>query len=150
MKKVSIYTDGACSGNPGKGGWCAILIYNGHEKTVSGFNPDTTNNRMEVFAAIEGLSQLKETCEVDLYSDSAYLVNAVNNGWLDVWQKNGWKGADKKPVKNTDLWFALLAKTDDHKVRFIKVKGHSDNEYNNKCDKIARAEIDKCIEYSEK
>ena len=141
MKQVEIYTDGACSGNPGVGGWCAILMYNGHSKTVSGYNKDTTNNRMEVFAAIQGLSALKEDCNVLLYSDSAYLVNAMNNGWLKQWQANDWKLADNKPVKNVDLWHALVAKMKKHNVTFIKVKGHSDNEFNNKCDEIARSEI---------
>lgn len=141
MKTVEIYTDGACSGNPGVGGWCAILMYNGHEKVVSGYNKDTTNNRMEVFAAIQGLAQLKEKCIVNLYSDSAYLVNAINNKWLESWQNNNWKSADKKEVKNIDLWLALIAKMKDHQVTFIKVKGHSDNEFNNKCDEVARGEI---------
>ena len=144
MKTVEIYTDGACSGNPGIGGWCAILMYNGHEKVVSGYNKDTTNNRMEVFAAIQGLAQLKEKCIVNLYSDSAYLVNAINNKWLEGWKNNNWKGADKKEVKNIDLWLALIAKMKDHQVNFIKVKGHSDNEYNNKCDVVARGEIIQC------
>lgn len=146
MKKVEIYTDGACSGNPGVGGWCAILIYNGHEKVVSGYNKDTTNNRMEVFAAIQGISALKEDCEVLLYSDSAYLVNSINSGWIEKWKANNWKLADNKPVKNLDLWHALLAKTKGHKITFIKVKGHADNEYNNRCDEIARKEINICIE----
>ena len=148
MKKVEIYTDGACSGNPGVGGWCAILMYNGHEKVVSGYNKDTTNNRMEVFAAIQGIAALKEACEITLYSDSAYLVNTINNGWIAQWQAKGWKLADNKPVKNVDLWHALLAKIKDHKVAFVKVKGHSDNEYNNRCDEIARKEINTCIENS--
>ena len=146
MKRVEIYTDGACSGNPGVGGWCAILMYNGHSKTVSGYNKDTTNNRMEVFAAIQGLSALKEACEVLLYSDSAYLVNTMNNGWINQWQANDWRLADNKPVKNVDLWHALIAKMKNHKVTFIKVKGHSDNEFNNKCDEVARKEINICIE----
>ena len=145
MKQVEIYTDGACSGNPGVGGWCAILMYNGHSKTISGYNKDTTNNRMEVFAAIQGLSALKEDCNVLLYSDSAYLVNAMNNGWLKQWQENDWKLADNKPVKNLDLWHALISKIKKHNVTFIKVKGHSDNEFNNKCDEVARNEINNCL-----
>lgn len=145
MKQVEIYTDGACSGNPGVGGWCAILMYNGHSKTISGYNKDTTNNRMEVFAAIQGLSALKEDCNVLLYSDSAYLVNAMNNGWLKQWQENDWKLADNKPVKNLDLWHALISKMKKHNVTFIKVKGHSDNEFNNKCDEVARNEINNCL-----
>lgn len=144
MKNVSIYTDGACSGNPGIGGWCAILIYNGVEKVISGYNKMTTNNRMELFAIVQGLGALKEPCKVALYSDSAYAINALNEGWLDGWRKSGWKTADKKEVKNTDLWNDLLIKAENHEVNFIKVKGHADNEYNNRCDKVARAEIDKC------
>ena len=135
MKKVDIYTDGACSGNPGIGGWCAILIYNGIEKTISGFNKQTTNNRMEVFAIIQGLAALKERCKVTIYSDSAYAVNAIENGWLT---------GDNKEVKNIDLWNDLSLRMSEHNVRFVKVKGHADNEYNNLCDKTARAEIDKC------
>ena len=131
MKKVVIYTDGACSGNPGIGGWCAILMYKQHEKVVSGYNKYTTNNRMELFSVIQGLDQLKEPCEVDLYSDSAYVVNAINNGWLECWKKN------------VDLWKMLLIKLECHNVNFIKVKGHADNEYNNRCDEVARGEIKK-------
>ena len=144
MKTVEIYTDGACSGNPGVGGWCAILIYNGVTKTVSGYNKSTTNNRMELFAIIQGLATLKESCNVKLYSDSAYAINALTQGWLQAWNDNGWKTADKKEVKNVDLWKDLLIKMKPHRVEFIKVKGHADNEYNNLCDKCARAEIDKC------
>ena len=145
MKKVQIYTDGACSGNPGVGGWAAILLYNGHEKEISGYNKETTNNRMELFAIIQGLNALKESCEVELYSDSAYAVDAINKGWLNAWQRSDWKTADKKEVKNRDLWRDLLLKTSRHKVTFIKVKGHADNEYNNRCDALARAEIKKCM-----
>lgn len=144
MKKVDIYTDGACSGNPGIGGWCAILIYNGIEKAISGFNKQTTNNRMEVFAIIQGLAALKERCEVTIYSDSAYAVNAIENGWLESWKRNGWRTGDNKEVKNIDLWNDLSLRMSEHNVRFVKVKGHADNEYNNLCDKTARAEIDKC------
>ncbi|MFR6640101.1 MAG: ribonuclease HI [Christensenellales bacterium] len=144
MKKVDIYTDGACSGNPGIGGWCAILIYNGIEKTISGFNKQTTNNRMEVFAIIQGLAALKERCEVTIYSDSAYAVNVIENGWLESWKRNGWRTGDNKEVKNIDLWNDLSLRMSEHNVRFVKVKGHADNEYNNLCDKTARAEIDKC------
>lgn len=144
MKKVDIYTDGACSGNPGIGGWCAILIYNGIEKTISGFNKQTTNNRMEVFAIIQGLAALKERCEVTIYSDSAYAVNAIENGWLESWKRNGWRTGDNKEVKNIDLWNDLSLRMSEQNVRFVKVKGHADNEYNNLCDKTARAEIDKC------
>lgn len=137
MKKVTLYTDGACSGNPGVGGWGAILIYNGIEKRISGADGSTTNNRMEMTAVIEGLSCLKEPCEVDVYSDSAYTVNAFLQGWIFAWAKNGFKKADNKPVLNEDLWRNLLALNDIHKLNFIKVKGHADNEYNNICDKLA-------------
>ncbi|MGI6593983.1 MAG: ribonuclease HI [Christensenellales bacterium] len=133
MKTVEIYTDGACLGNPGPGGWCAILIYKGVEKTISGLNKETTNNRMELAAAIEGLKALKEKCKVILYSDSAYLVNSINENWIENWQKNNFK-----KIKNVDLWKELIYQIKIHNVRFIKVKGHSDNKYNNKCDLIAR------------
>lgn len=137
MKTVNVYTDGACSGNPGKGGYCAILIYEGVEKVVSGFENDTTNNRMELLAVIKGLEALKFPCIVNLYSDSNYVVEAFNKGWISQWQLNGWKTAGKKEVKNVDLWQELLALVNTHQVTFIKVKGHSDNPYNNRCDKIA-------------
>lgn len=145
MKKITIYTDGSCSGNPGAGGWGAVLIYNGKEKRISGGENPTTNNRMELTAPISALSALKEPCEVELYSDSAYLVNAFNNGWLNSWQTNGWRTADKKEVKNADLWQKLLGLCKIHKVEFIKVKGHSDNEYNNICDKLAVEETQKLL-----
>lgn len=137
MKKVILYTDGACSGNPGIGGWGAVLMFKGVEKRISGAESSTTNNRMEMTAVIEGLKSLKEPCEVEVYSDSAYTVNAFENGWIYGWEKNGFKKADNKPVLNTDLWQILLQLTRVHKVRFIKVKGHADNEYNNICDKLA-------------
>ena len=137
MKTVEIYTDGACSGNPGNGGYCAILTYKGSEKIVCGSEKDTTNNRMELTAVIEGLSALKEKCSVKLYSDSQYVVDAFNKGWLYEWVKRGFKTADKSPVKNVDLWEKLIKLTEFHSVEFIKVKGHADNEYNNRCDKIA-------------
>ena len=137
MKKVILYTDGACSGNPGIGGWGAVLMFKGVEKRISGAESSTTNNRMEMTAVIEGLKSLKEPCEVEVYSDSAYTVNAFGNGWIYSWEKNGFKKADNKPVLNTDLWQILLQLTRVHKVRFIKVKGHADNEYNNICDKLA-------------
>lgn len=145
MKKVEIYTDGACSGNPGNGGYCAILIYNGVEKVISGSELNTTNNKMELKGAIEGLKALKEPCEVDLYSDSQYLTDAFNQGWLTAWQLNGWRNASKKEVKNVELWQELIELTKKHKVNFIKVKGHADNEYNNRCDKIAVDEYKKLI-----
>ena len=142
MKKVVIYTDGACSGNPGPGGWGAILMYKENKKEISGGKKDTTNNIMELTAAIEGLKLLKFPCEVDLYSDSAYLVNAFNQGWIYNWQKNNWKTAGKDPVKNKEIWEELYKLTKIHKVNFIKVKGHSDNEFNNRCDELARKAID--------
>jgi len=142
-KKVKIYTDGACSGNPGRGGWAAILLYGEHEMEISGYDPDTTNNRMELTAAIEGLKALKYPCSVELYSDSSYLVDAFNNSWITGWKLNGWRKSNKEEVKNKDLWEQLdeLAKT--HDITWIKVKGHSDNEYNNRCDKLAVNEIKK-------
>lgn len=143
MKKVTLYTDGACSGNPGVGGWGAVLMFNGHEKRISGAEKETTNNRMEIFAVISGLECLKEPCEVTVYSDSAYTVNAFSNGWIFDWEKSGWKRADNKPVLNVDLWQRLLALTRVHSVKFIKVKGHADNEYNNICDKLATDAIKK-------
>lgn len=141
MKKVTIYTDGACSGNPGRGGWGAVLIYGGHEKEISGYEENTTNNRMELAAAIEALKCLKEPCEVDLYSDSSYLVNAFEKGWVYGWAKNGWKTTDKEEVKNRELWETLLELSDTHKVNWIKVKGHDGDEYNNRCDSLARKQI---------
>lgn len=140
MKKVIIYTDGACSGNPGPGGWGAVLMYNGAEKRISGFQAQTTNNRMELTAAIEALAMLNQACEVDLYSDSAYLINSFQQKWLEKWRRTGWK-VNSKDVKNRDLWEKLYDFTIKHKVNFIKVKGHSDNEYNNICDIMAREEI---------
>ena len=143
MEKITIYTDGACSGNPGPGGWAAILIYNDKKKEISGGEKNTTNNIMEISAVLKGLESLKFPCEVDLYSDSAYVVNAFTQGWIYNWLKNDWKTADKNPVKNKDLWERLYILTKTHKVNFIKVKGHSDNEYNNRCDELARDAISK-------
>ena len=137
MKKVTLYTDGACSGNPGVGGWGAILMFTGHEKEISGAEADTTNNRMEISAVIYGLECLKEPCEVSVYSDSAYTVNAFANRWIYGWAASGWKKADNKPVLNDDLWKRLLKLTEIHRVTFHKVKGHADNEHNNRCDKLA-------------
>lgn len=140
-KKVDIYTDGACSGNPGVGGWGTVLFYRGVRKEMSGAEGQTTNNRMELTAMIRALSALKEDCEVTLYSDSAYCVDAFNKGWIASWKANGWRTADKSEVKNPDLWQELLALAERHKVTFVKVKGHSDNEHNNRCDALARAAI---------
>ncbi len=141
MKKVTIYTDGACSGNPGPGGWGAILIYKESKLELSGYAEHTTNNRMELRAPIEALSRLKEPCEVDLYSDSSYLVNAFVKDWLGSWLKSGWKKSDKKPVENQDLWEELLKLAAVHKIAWHKVKGHASNELNNRCDELATGEI---------
>lgn len=141
MEEISIYTDGACSGNPGKGGWGALLIFGENKKEISGGEKETTNNRMELTAPIEALKLVKRPCKIKLYSDSAYLVNAFVNGWIYNWQKNGWKTADKKDVKNRDLWEQIYKFTQTHEIEWIKVKGHSDNEYNNLCDKLAVAAI---------
>jgi len=143
MTEINIYTDGACSGNPGPGGWAAILIYQGNEKELSGFVDHTTNNRMELFAVIKGLAALKRECKVNVYSDSAYLVNGFTKGWIENWQKTGWKNSKKQPVLNSDLWQQLIAYTKKHDIKWIKVKGHADNEYNNRCDQLAVAEIKK-------
>ena len=143
LKKVSIWTDGACSYNPGPGGWAAILQYGKAEKVLSGGKSETTNNVMELTAVVEGLKALKEKCSVLLYSDSAYVVNAVEQGWLHNWKANGFRTADKKPVKNRELWEELDALLSEHAVKFVKVKGHADNEYNNRCDSIARSEVEK-------
>lgn len=143
MKEVVLYTDGACSGNPGMGGWAAILSYNGKEKILSGGEAETTNNRMELLGIISGLKALKEKCLVKVYSDSQYVVGAFTDGWISSWQSKGWKTASGQPVKNRELWEELLSLTEKHKVEFNKVKGHSDNENNNRCDRIARDEIKK-------
>ncbi len=142
MKHVTIYTDGACSGNPGIGGWGAVLFYNGFSKELSGACENTTNNRMELTAAIKGIEQLKENCEIDLYSDSAYLVNAFNEKWIYGWKKKNWMRGNEE-IPNKDLWLRLYAFCGQHKITFIKVKGHADNEYNNRCDKLATGAIKK-------
>ena len=140
-KKVILYTDGACSGNPGIGGYGGILIYGEVKREYSGGDEQTTNNRMEVLAVIEGLRRLKYPCIVDIYSDSAYTVNAFLNSWIYAWKKNGWKKADGKEVLNVDLWKELYALTKVHEVTFHKVAGHADNELNNRCDELARGAI---------
>ena len=140
-EKVIIYTDGACSGNPGPGGWGAILMYKDAKKEISGGMKETTNNIMEITAVIEALKCLKVESDVQVYSDSAYTVNAFNQGWIYNWMKNGWKTSGKEPVKNKELWQELYALTKKHKVEFIKVKGHADNEFNNRCDELARNAI---------
>ena len=141
MEKVIIYTDGACSGNPGPGGWGAILMYKGTKKEISGAKNNTTNNVMELTAALEGLKMLKFPCQVELYSDSAYLVNGFLQGWIYNWQKNNWKNSNKEPVKNKEIWQEIYKMTQIHEVKFIKVKGHADNEFNNRCDELARNAI---------
>lgn len=140
-QQVDIFTDGACSGNPGPGGWAAILSLGPHRKEISGHMPSTTNNRMELFAAISGLGALKAPCKVHLYSDSAYLVNAFEKNWIDKWQQNGWKTAGEQPVENQDLWKLLLQLMKKHQVQYFKVKGHSDHPENNRCDELAKNEI---------
>ena len=140
-KQVILYTDGACSGNPGIGGYGGILIYGDYRKEYFGAEEETTNNRMEVLAVIVGLKQLKYPCKVDVYSDSAYTVNAFLNGWIYAWKKSGWKKADGKTVLNGDLWEELYRLTQEHEVTFIKVAGHADNERNNRCDKLATGAI---------
>ena len=142
MKEVTIYTDGACSGNPGPGGWGAVLMYGEHRKEISGGDAHTTN-RMELTGPIEALELLKQPCKVRLYSDSAYLVNAFNQHWIANWQRNGWQTSQKKPVENKELWQRLLELCRTHEVEFIKVKGHADNAENNRCDELARAAIAK-------
>ena len=143
MKEVTIYTDGACSGNPGPGGWGAVLMYGENRKEISGGDAHTTNNRMELTGPIEALELLKQPCKVRLYSDSAYLVNAFNQHWIANWQRNGWQTSQKKPVENKELWQRLLELCRTHEVEFIKVKGHADNAENNRCDELARAAIAK-------
>lgn len=143
IKKIDIYTDGACSGNPGPGGWGAILMYNENVKEIGGSEKETTNNKMELMAVIKALESIKYKCEIDIYSDSAYVVNAFNKGWIESWQKNGWRNSSKEEVKNKEMWEELLKQVEKHKINFIKVKGHSDNQYNNRCDEIARKEIEK-------
>lgn len=140
ISEVTIYTDGACSGNPGPGGWAAILMAGGAKKEMSGGERDTTNNRMELMAVIEGLKALKRPCKADIYSDSAYVVNAFEQNWIGKWVKNGWKNSAKAEVANSDLWKELIDLTALHDVTFHKVKGHADNEFNNRCDELAVAE----------
>ena len=142
MKHVEIYTDGACRSNPGCGGWGAVLVYNGVEKELSGGEPMTTNNRMELTAAIEALSILKEPCRVTLTSDSKYVVDAITKGWAVSWRAKGWKKADKSPALNPDLWEKLLALLEKHEVEFVWVKGHDGHPYNERCDKLATAFAD--------
>lgn len=140
MKAVELFTDGACSGNPGPGGWGAILRYRGHERELSGGDANTTNNRMELSAVIAGLEQLKEPCAVTLTSDSKYVCDAITKGWARGWKKNGWRKSDKSPALNVDLWDRLLALLDTHEVTVVWVKGHAGHPENERCDKLATAE----------
>ena len=143
MKRVTIYTDGACSGNPGPGGWGAILEWNGVEKELSGGENPTTNNRMELLAVISALEKLNQSCIVELYSDSKYVIDALTKGWLTSWIKNGWRKADKRAVLNVDLWQRLLPLLEKHEMHYHWVKGHAENEKNNRCDQMAVAESKK-------
>lgn len=143
MKSVTIYTDGACSGNPGPGGWGAVLRYGEHEKELFGGEENTTNNRMELTAVIAALSALKEPCAVELYSDSKYVIDALSKGWAQSWKRKGWIRSDKKPALNPDLWDTLLKLCGMHELHYHWVKGHADNEYNNRCDQLAVAESKK-------
>ena len=142
MKKVEIYTDGACSGNPGPGGWAAILVYGGTEKELTGYEPETTNNRMEMTAAIQGLEALKSPCKVDLYTDSTYVKDGITQ-WIHDWKARGWKTSSKKPVKNSDLWQALEAASARHEIRWHWVRGHDGHDYNERADKLAVEAIKK-------
>ena len=143
MKTVTIYTDGACSGNPGPGGWGAILMYGAHKRELSGGEANTTTNRMELTAVIQALSMLKEPCIVDLWSDSKYVIDGLEKGWAKGWKARGWVKSDKKPALNPDLWDELLRLTDIHALRYHWVKGHAENEHNNRCDQLAVAESQK-------
>lgn len=143
MNSVILYTDGACSGNPGIGGWAAILRSGDKEKVLAGGERLTTNNRMELMGVISGLEALKKPCQVDIYSDSAYVVNAFLQDWISYWLMSGWKTKGKKEVQNIELWKRLLSQTERHQIKWHKVKGHADNELNNRCDALARGEIDK-------
>ena len=143
MKAVTVYTDGACSGNPGPGGWGAVLLYGSHRKEISGGAPATTNNRMELTAVIEALKLLKEPCQVALYSDSKYVIDALEKGWAWGWKRRGWVKSDKKPALNPDLWEELLRLTQTHKLEYHWVKGHASNPLNNRCDELAVAESQK-------
>lgn len=146
MKQIEIYTDGACSGNPGPGGWGAVLVYNGNEKQLSGSEKNTTNNRMELTAVIMALNALNQPCEVKLTTDSKYVCDAVNKGWVYSWRKNGWRKSDKKPALNVDLWEELLSLLEKHEVEFIWVKGHNGHKYNEICDTLAVNEYQKYLQ----
>ena len=145
MKNIEIYTDGACSGNPGPGGWGAVLMYGAHKKELSGGNPNTTNNRMELTAVIKALSALKEECNVTLCTDSKYVCDAINKRWVYSWRANNWRKADKKKALNVDLWEELLALLDKHNVKFVWVKGHAGHPENERCDRLAVGEYSKYL-----
>ena len=142
MKDIEMYTDGACSGNPGPGGWGVVLLYKEHKKELSGAEDNTTNNRMELLAIIKGFEALKEKCNIKLYSDSSYALNPLIQGWLTQWQMNNWRSLSKSPVKNVDLWEKLIDLMQGHNIEFIWVKGHAENKYNNRCDQLARKAIE--------
>lgn len=146
MKQVTVYTDGACSGNPGPGGFCAILVYQNREKQISGGEKVTTNNRMELSAVILALEALREPCRVEIVSDSRYVVDAVEKGWLDSWQKRGWKKSDRSPVLNVDLWERLIPLLERHKVEFTWIRGHAGHPYNERCDQTAVREAHRFLE----
>ena len=143
MKKVELFTDGACKGNPGAGGWCAVLKYKEKERILSGGETDTTNNRMELIAVIKGLSALKESCEVSLYSDSSYVINSASKGWAKNWKAKGWKKSDNKPALNTDLWEEFLLLSEKHEIQYIWIKGHDGHSENEFCDRKAVEESEK-------
>ena len=143
MKSITLYTDGACSGNPGPGGWAAILMYQGHRKELSGGEAATTNNRMELMGVIEGLRALKEPCSVELWSDSRYVIDALEKGWASRWRKNGWMRSKKEEAKNPELWEELLRLTELHEMHYHWVKGHADNPWNNRCDMLAVEQRDR-------
>ncbi|MCL1905942.1 MAG: ribonuclease HI [Clostridiales bacterium] len=146
MKNVIIYTDGACSRNPGPGGWGCVLVYGAHKKELTGTEAQTTNQRMELWAAIAALEALKEPCAAELFSDSAYLINAFNQGWISKWRQNGWINSKKQPVENQDLWLRLLKAAQSHDITWRKVKGHAGNELNERCDALARAALEEIRE----
>lgn len=145
MKQVNIYTDGACRGNPGRGGWGAILEYAGYRREISGGEAETTNNRMELTAVIEALSLLKEPCEVRLYSDSKYVIDGLSKGWAKSWRKNGWKKSDRTPALNPELWEKLLTLVERHRMHYEWIKGHDGHPYNERCDALATAEADRFL-----
>lgn len=145
MKEIVLYTDGACSFNPGPGGWGCVLIFKNIKKELSGGEENTTNNRMELLAVIKGLSALKEGCKVDIFTDSAYVCNAFLQDWIGGWLKRNWKNSAKQPVANKELWLQLIELTNFHQITWHKVKGHADNELNNRCDQLARMEVDKIL-----